>query len=256
MANVDLITVAIAAISLILLIMIFVTRSVVAALVIVGTVVLSLGASFRTVSAHLAAPARHPALLDRAGAGRHHPAGGGLGLQPSGDLPVQEEIGAGLNTGLIRTMAGTGSVVTAAGLVFAFTMCGFAFRGPHGVGPDRHHDRRRTDLRHPGRAVVHDAVDRSPARPLVLVAAEGASAAGQQHAAPYGTRRSVRELLRDNEVSSQTRYIPRSANRRPGRNNQTSTGGYDGRPGRNKPADTTGGPPTRGLPGTRAWSIL
>ena len=39
----------------------------------------------------------------------------------------KEEIGAGLNTGLIRTMAGTGSVVTAAGLVFAFTMCGFAF---------------------------------------------------------------------------------------------------------------------------------
>ena len=37
----------------------------------------------------------------------------------------KEEIGAGLNTGLIRTMAGTGSVVTAAGLVFAFTMCGF-----------------------------------------------------------------------------------------------------------------------------------
>jgi RND superfamily putative drug exporter len=39
----------------------------------------------------------------------------------------KEEIGAGLNTGLIRTMAVTGSVVTAAGLVFAFTMCGFAF---------------------------------------------------------------------------------------------------------------------------------
>ena len=37
---------AIAAISLILLIMIFITRSVVAALVIVGTVALSLGASF------------------------------------------------------------------------------------------------------------------------------------------------------------------------------------------------------------------
>ena len=43
-AKYDLLTVAIAAISLILLIMIFITRSVVAALVIVGTVALSLGA--------------------------------------------------------------------------------------------------------------------------------------------------------------------------------------------------------------------
>ena len=34
----------------------------------------------------------------------------------------KEEIHAGLNTGIIRAMAGTGSVVTAAGLVFAFTM--------------------------------------------------------------------------------------------------------------------------------------
>lgn len=34
----------------------------------------------------------------------------------------QEEIGAGLKTGMIRAMAGTGRVVTIAGLVFAFTM--------------------------------------------------------------------------------------------------------------------------------------
>jgi RND superfamily putative drug exporter len=35
---------------------------------------------------------------------------------------MKEEIPAGLNTGIIRAMAGTGRVVTAAGLVFAFTM--------------------------------------------------------------------------------------------------------------------------------------
>ena len=46
MAKYDLMMVIIAAVSLILLIMMFVTRSVVAAMVIVGTVVLSLGASF------------------------------------------------------------------------------------------------------------------------------------------------------------------------------------------------------------------
>ena len=34
----------------------------------------------------------------------------------------KEEIHAGLNTGIIRGMAGSGSVVTSAGLVFAFTM--------------------------------------------------------------------------------------------------------------------------------------
>ena len=39
----------------------------------------------------------------------------------------KDEIGAGLNTGIIRAMASTGGVVTAAGLVFAFTMASFAF---------------------------------------------------------------------------------------------------------------------------------
>jgi putative drug exporter of the RND superfamily len=34
----------------------------------------------------------------------------------------REEIHAGLKTGIIRSMAGTGGVVTSAGLVFAFTM--------------------------------------------------------------------------------------------------------------------------------------
>ena len=35
---------------------------------------------------------------------------------------LKEELQAGVNTGIIRAMGGTGSVVTAAGLVFAFTM--------------------------------------------------------------------------------------------------------------------------------------
>ena len=39
----------------------------------------------------------------------------------------KEEIHAGINTGIIRSMAGSGSVVTAAGLVFAFTMASFIF---------------------------------------------------------------------------------------------------------------------------------
>lgn len=35
---------------------------------------------------------------------------------------MKEELHAGVRTGIIRSMAGTGSVVTAAGMVFAFTM--------------------------------------------------------------------------------------------------------------------------------------
>jgi RND superfamily putative drug exporter len=35
---------------------------------------------------------------------------------------MKEELAAGINTGIIRAMGGTGKVVTAAGLVFAATM--------------------------------------------------------------------------------------------------------------------------------------
>ena len=35
---------------------------------------------------------------------------------------LKEELHAGINTGIIRAMGGSGSVVTSAGLVFAFTM--------------------------------------------------------------------------------------------------------------------------------------
>ncbi len=40
---------------------------------------------------------------------------------------MKEEIGAGINTGIIRAMGGTGKVVTNAGLVFAFTMASMVF---------------------------------------------------------------------------------------------------------------------------------
>jgi putative drug exporter of the RND superfamily len=39
---------------------------------------------------------------------------------------MKEELGAGINTGIIRAMGGTGRVVTNAGLVFAFTMASMA----------------------------------------------------------------------------------------------------------------------------------
>jgi RND superfamily putative drug exporter len=46
----------------------------------------------------------------------------------------KEEIGAGLKTGIIRAMGGTGKVVTAAGLVFAFTMASMVVSDLRGVG--------------------------------------------------------------------------------------------------------------------------
>jgi putative drug exporter of the RND superfamily len=46
----------------------------------------------------------------------------------------KEEIGAGLKTSIIRAMGGTGRVVTAAGLVFAFTMASMMVSDNRAVG--------------------------------------------------------------------------------------------------------------------------
>jgi RND superfamily putative drug exporter len=46
----------------------------------------------------------------------------------------QEEIRAGIRTGIIRSIGGTGSVVTAAGLVFAFTMMSMAVSDLYSIG--------------------------------------------------------------------------------------------------------------------------
>ncbi|WP_431235631.1 RND family transporter [Mycolicibacterium psychrotolerans] len=127
MAKYDLMIAGIAALSLILLIMMFVTRSIVAALVIVGTVALSLGASFGLsvlVWQDLLGKPLYWVVLALAVI---------LLLAVGSDYNLllisrfKEEIGAGLNTGIIRAMASTGGVVTAAGLVFAFTMGSFVF---------------------------------------------------------------------------------------------------------------------------------
>ena len=127
MAHYDLIIAGIASMSLILLIMMFITRSLVAALVIVGTVALSLGASVGLsvlVWQHLLGIPLYWVILPLAVI---------LLLAVGSDYNLllvsrfKEEIGAGINTGIIRSMAGSGSVVTAAGLVFAFTMASFIF---------------------------------------------------------------------------------------------------------------------------------
>jgi len=127
MAHYDLIIAGIASMSLILLIMMFITRSIVAAIVIVGTVAVSLGASIGLsvlVWQHLLGIPLYWVIMPLAVI---------LLLAVGSDYNLllvsrfKEEIHAGINTGIIRSMAGSGSVVTAAGLVFAFTMASFIF---------------------------------------------------------------------------------------------------------------------------------
>jgi putative drug exporter of the RND superfamily len=128
-AKYDLMIVGLAALSLILLIMMIITRSLIAALVIVGTVALSLGASFGLsvlVWQYMFGIQLYWVVLALAVI---------LLLAVGSDYNLllisrfKEEIHAGLKTGIIRSMAGSGSVVTSAGLVFAITMCTFVFSG-------------------------------------------------------------------------------------------------------------------------------
>ena len=122
----DLMIAGIAALALIFGIMLIITRSVVAAAVIVGTVLLSLGASFGLsvlIWQHMLGIELHWMVLAMAVI---------ILLAVGADYNLllvarlKEEIPAGINTGIIRAMGGSGSVVTSAGLVFAMTMMSFA----------------------------------------------------------------------------------------------------------------------------------
>lgn len=118
----DLLIVAIAAFVLIFLIMLFLTRSLMAALVIPGTVAFSYAGAFGLsilVWQHLIGLPLHWLVL---------PLTFIILVAVGSDynllliVRVKEELHAGLHTGLIRALGSTGGVVTSAGLVFAFTM--------------------------------------------------------------------------------------------------------------------------------------
>ena len=120
--NYDLLIAGIAALSLIFIIMLIITRSVIAAAVIVGTVLVSLDSSFGLsillwqhiigIELHFMVMAMAVIVLLAVGADYN------LLLVAR----LREELPAGINTAIIRAMGGSGSVVTSAGLVFAFTM--------------------------------------------------------------------------------------------------------------------------------------
>jgi RND superfamily putative drug exporter len=126
-AKYDLMIAVASALTLIFMIMLIITRAAVAALVIVGTAASSIAASFgisvllwqdlfgiqvqwlvmlMSVIILLAVGSDYNLLLVSR---------------------FKDEIHAGLKTGIIRSMAGTGGVVTSAGLVFAATMAGMLY---------------------------------------------------------------------------------------------------------------------------------
>jgi putative drug exporter of the RND superfamily len=126
-ARYDLMIAVVSSLTLIFMIMLILTRSAVAALVIVGTAASSIAASFgisvliwqdllgiqvqwlvmlMSVIILLAVGSDYNLLLVSR---------------------FKDEIHAGLKTGIIRSMAGTGGVVTSAGLVFAATMAGMMY---------------------------------------------------------------------------------------------------------------------------------
>jgi RND superfamily putative drug exporter len=118
----DLVIAGISSLCLIFLIMLILIRAFVAAAVIVGTVAVSLGASFGLSVLfwqHILAIPLHWLVLAMSVI---------VLLAVGSDYNLllvsrfKQEIHAGLNTGIIRSMGGTGKVVTNAGLVFAFTM--------------------------------------------------------------------------------------------------------------------------------------
>jgi RND superfamily putative drug exporter len=122
----DLVIAGISSLCLIFIIMLILTRALVAAAVIVGTVAISLGASFGLsvlfwqhilgIELHWLVLAMSVIVLLAVGSDYN------LLLVSR----FKQEIHAGLNTGIIRSMGGTGKVVTNAGLVFAFTMASMA----------------------------------------------------------------------------------------------------------------------------------
>jgi len=121
-AKYDLMIVVVSALTLIFMIMLILTRALVAALVIVGTASSSIAAScgmsvliwqdILGIRVHWLVMLMSVIILLAVGSDYN------LLLVSR----FKEEIHAGLKTGYLRAMAGSGGVVTAAGMVFAFTM--------------------------------------------------------------------------------------------------------------------------------------
>jgi RND superfamily putative drug exporter len=126
-AKYDLLIAVISSLTLIFMIMLILTRSAVAALTIVATAGSSIAASFgisvliwqNLLGIHVQWLVMLMSVIILLAVGSDY----NLLLVSR----FKDEIHAGLKTGIIRSMAGTGGVVTAAGLVFAATMAAMCF---------------------------------------------------------------------------------------------------------------------------------
>ena len=161
-----------ASLCLIFLIMLIMTRSLIAALVIVGTVVASLGAAFGLsvlvwqyiigLNLHWMVLLMSFIILLAVGADYN------LLLVAR----FKEEIGAGLKTGIIRAMGGTGEDCHDRWFGVRIHDGVDGRQRPAGGWSSRYHDWSRFAVRYARCPGVHDAVRRRTARTLVLVAYE------------------------------------------------------------------------------------
>ena len=174
----DLIIAAIASLGLIFIIMLIITRSVVAAAVIVGTVVISLGASFGLsvlVWQHILG---NRVALDGDGDVGHHPVGRGRRLQPVARVPAQGRTacrgqhGDHPRDGWQRFRRD----VRRPGVRLHDDVDGG--QRADRDRPGRHHHRPGPVVRHAGGSGVHDTVHRGADGQVVLVAAASACTAG------------------------------------------------------------------------------
>ena len=186
----DFLIAGISSLCMIFIIMLIITRSLVAALVIVGHGGAVAGRLVRAVGTAVAVPHRSQTALARDGDVGDHPVGGGIRLQLAAGLAVQrrDRRGAedGHHPGDGRHRQGGDGRGTGVRVHHGFDG---GQRQP-GRRPGGHHHRSGSAVRHAGGAVVPDAVDRRDAGTLVLVADERSvtSATDPAAACRNGTR--------------------------------------------------------------------
>ena len=171
-SNWDLLIAGIASLCLIFIIMLLLTRAVIASAVIVGTVLLSLGTSFGLsvlIWEHILGIPLHWMILAMSVIIL---SGGGIRLQPVVGVQVQRG-DPRRNQDRYHPVDGghrCGGDVGRLGVRVHHDVDGG--QRPHRGRSGGHHDRSRPVVRHPGDPFVHDAVDRGDDGPVVLVASE------------------------------------------------------------------------------------
>ena len=177
----DLLIAGVGALVLIFIVMLILTRAIIAAAVIVGTVLLSLGASFGLSVLFWQYILGFELQLVYPGDVGDHPAGGRIGLQPATGIPIQRR-NPRRHQDRHHPIHGRhrcGRHLGRSGVRLHHDRDGS--QRPAGPRPARHHHRLRLAVRHARGAIVHDALDRGVAGPLVLVAS---TSSHETHANP------------------------------------------------------------------------